>query len=133
MSLAYLVDTDWVIDHFHGVEGVTRKLEELQPAGLAISVVSLAELYEGIHYSRDPVRGREVLARFLDGVTVLQVDEGICDRFGLERGRLRLQRLTIGDFDLLIATTSLRHGLRLCSNNRRHFEMVEGLEIVSVT
>jgi predicted nucleic acid-binding protein len=58
VSLAYLVDTDWVIDHFHGVEDVTRKLEELRPAGLAISVVSLAELYEGIHYSRDPARGR---------------------------------------------------------------------------
>ena len=82
MSLAYLVDTDWVIDHFHGVESVTRKLDELQPAGLAISVISLAELYEGIHYSRDPARGREVLARFLDGGTVLLLDEGICDRSG---------------------------------------------------
>jgi tRNA(fMet)-specific endonuclease VapC len=63
---------------------------------------------------------------------VLPLDERICDRFGLERGRLRQQRLTIGDFDLLIATTCLRHGLTLCSNNRRHFEVVEGLEIVSV-
>ena len=132
MSVSHLVDTDWVIDHFHGVEGVTLKLEELHPTGLAISVVSLAELYEGIHYSRDPARGREVLARFLAGVTVLPLDEEICDRFGLERGRLRQQRLTVGDFDLLIAATCLRHGLRLCSNNRRHFEMVEGLEIVSV-
>ena len=132
MSLAYLVDTDWVIDHFHGAEGVTRKLEGLRPAGLAISVISLAELYEGIHYSRDPARGRAVLARFLAGVTVLPLDEEICDRFGLERGRLRQRRLTVGDFDLLIATTCLRHGLKLCSNNRRHFDMVEGLEIVSV-
>jgi tRNA(fMet)-specific endonuclease VapC len=67
VSLAYLVDTDWVIDHFHGVEGVTRKLG-----------------------------------------------------------------LTVGDFDLLIAATCLCHGLTLCSNNRRHFDMVEGLEIFSV-
>src|SRR3989441_278833 len=28
------------------------------------------------------------------------------------------------DFDLLIAATCLCHGLTLCSNNRRHFEMV---------
>jgi tRNA(fMet)-specific endonuclease VapC len=132
VSLTYLVDTDWVIDHFHGVEGVTLKLEQLRPAGLAISVVSLAELYEGIHYSRDPARGREILARFLAGVTALSLDEEICDRFGLERGRLRQQRLVVGDFDLLIAATCRRHGLTLCSNNRRHFEMVEGLEIVSV-
>jgi len=131
VSLAYLVDTDWVIDHFHGLEGATLKLEELRPAGLAISVVSLAELYEGIHYSRDPARGRGVLARFLAGVTVLSLDEEICDRFGLERGKLRQQRLIVGDFDLLIAATCLRHGLTLCSNNR-HFEMVEGLEIVGV-
>ena len=132
MSLVYLVDTDWVIDHFHGVESVTRKLEELRPAGLAMSIVSLAELYEGIHYSRDPARSHEVLARFLAGVAVLPLDEGICDRFGLERGRLRQQRLTVGDFDLLIAATCLHHRLTLCSNNRRHFEIVRGLEIVSV-
>lgn len=133
MSLAYLVDTDWVIDHFHGVETVTRKLDELRPAGLAISIVSLAELYEGIHYSRDPDKGRAVLARFLTGVTVLPLDEEVCDRFGLERGRLRQRRVTVGDFDLLIAATGLRHQPTLCSNNRRHFEMVEGLEIISVT
>lgn len=29
------------------VEGVTRKLEELRPTGLATSIISLAELYEG--------------------------------------------------------------------------------------
>lgn len=132
MSLAYLVDTDWIIDHFHGVASITRKLEEPRPAGLAISVISLAELYEGIHYSRDPVRGRAVLARFLAGVSALPVDEAVCDRFGRERGRLRQQRQTVGDFDLLIAATCLRHGLTLCSNNRRHFEMVEGLQILSV-
>jgi tRNA(fMet)-specific endonuclease VapC len=132
VSVAHLVDTDWVIDHFHGVDSVTRKLDELRPAGLAISIVSLAELYEGIHYSRDPARGREVLARFLTGVTVLPLDEEVCDRFGLERGRLRQRRVTVGDFDLLIAATCLHHNLTLCSNNRRHFEMVEGLEIISV-
>ena len=87
MTPAYLVDTDWVIDHFSGIERVTRS------------------------------------------VTLLPLDEPICDRFGLERGRLRQQRLTIGDFDHLIAATCLRHGLKLCSNNRRHFDMIGGLEI----
>ena len=83
MTPAYLVDTDWIIDHFNGIERVTRKLEELRPAGLAISIISLAELYEGIHYSRDPARGREILARFLAGVTLVLLDEPISDRFGL--------------------------------------------------
>ena len=31
--------------------------------------------------------------------------------------------------DLLIGATALRHGLTLLSNNRRHFEGIEGLAI----
>ncbi len=31
MTLAsFLVDTDWVIDHFNGVEAVTRRLQALR-------------------------------------------------------------------------------------------------------
>lgn len=63
---------------------------------------------------------------------MLPLDAEICDRFGLERGRLRQQRLTVGDFDRLIAVTCLRYGRTLCSNNRRRLEMVQELEIVSV-
>ena len=28
--MKYLVDTDWVIDHFRGVELITRKIEDLR-------------------------------------------------------------------------------------------------------
>jgi len=59
MNVSYLIDTDWIIDHFNKIEKVTRKLEELAPQGLALSIVSLAELYEGIYYSCDPVLSEE--------------------------------------------------------------------------
>ena len=128
---SYVLDTDWVIDHFNGIEMITRRLEEFRPAGRALSVISLAELYDGVHYSHDPARSRAVLSRFLAGVTLLPVDEEVCNIFGRERGRLRQQGRTIGDFHLLIAATCLRHDLVVCTNNRRHFEMVESLRIVS--
>jgi predicted nucleic acid-binding protein len=38
----------------------------------------------------------------------------------------------IADFDLMIAATCLRHDLTVLSNNRRHFERVEGLTIISM-
>jgi predicted nucleic acid-binding protein len=94
---------------------------------MGLSVISLAELYEGVHYSRNPRRSREVMLRFLDGVTMVPIDEEVCDLFGRERGKLRQQGRLIGDFDLLIAATCLRHDLTVCTNNRRHFEVVEGL------
>jgi tRNA(fMet)-specific endonuclease VapC len=131
--MKYLIDTDWVIDHFHRIERVTRRLEELAPQGLALSIVSLAELYEGVYYSRDPAESEEVLQRFLDpSLSILGIDEETCKIFGRERGRLRAAGLIIGDVDLLIAATALQYNLTLLTNNRRHFERVEGLRLESV-
>jgi tRNA(fMet)-specific endonuclease VapC len=78
--VSYLIDTDWVIDHLRQVEVVTRRLEELTPEGLALSIVSLAELYEGVYYSRDPVRSEEVLKNFLSPeLAILSIDEETCE------------------------------------------------------
>ncbi len=131
--MTYLIDTDWVIDHLHQRDRVTRRLEELAPAGLALSIISLAELYEGVFYSRDPVENEAALQRFLDPeLTILGMDEETCKIFGKERGRLRTAGALIGDCDLLIGSTALRHNLTLLTNNRRHFERIEGLRIESV-
>ena len=43
MRAGYLLDTDWIIDHLNGVAAVAARLKELQPAGLAASIISLAE------------------------------------------------------------------------------------------
>ena len=39
----------------------------------------------------------------------------------------------VGDFDLLIGATGLRYGLTVLTNNRRHFELIEGLTIESAS
>jgi tRNA(fMet)-specific endonuclease VapC len=129
--LSFLIDTDWVIDHFKGVTQVTLRLKELQPRGLGLSVVSAAELWEGAYFSRDPKRSQETLEGFLSGVDILGLDEEICKRFGQLRGSMRKRGQAIGDFDLLIAATALRHKLTLLTNNRKHFESIAGLEIES--
>jgi tRNA(fMet)-specific endonuclease VapC len=131
--MTYLIDTDWVIDHLNHIEHVTRRLEELTPGGFALSVISLAELYEGVYYSRNPVESEAALQRFLNPeLTILGLDEETCKIFGKERGRLRTAGLLIGDCDLLIGATALRHRLTLLTNNRRHFERIEGLRMESV-
>ena len=110
---AYLIDTDWIIDHLCGIAPVTQKLQVLEPEGLAISIISLAELYEGVHYSRDPGRSMAAFQQFLTGVVVLPLDEAICDLFGKERGRLRKMGRTVGDCDLFIACTAICNGVTL--------------------
>lgn len=131
--MSYLLDTDWVIDHLHNVERVVQRVEELSSEGLALSIISLAELYEGVFNSTNPVGNEEALDEFVVDVEVLPLDEETCKIFGRERARLRRAGRMIAEFDLLIAATCLRHNLTLLSNNRRHFEAVDGLEIISIS
>jgi tRNA(fMet)-specific endonuclease VapC len=129
--MRYLLDTDWVIDHLHNVGSVARRLEELSSEGLALSVISLAELYEGVFNSTDPSGNETALLDFLVGITLLPIDDETCRIFGRQRGRLRREGRRIPDFDLVIAATCLRHSLVILTNNRRHFEVVEDLQISS--
>ena len=98
---------------------------------MALSIISLAELYEGVYYSRDPEGDAQDLNNFLRGVTVLGIDEAVVQIFGRERGRLRAAGTLIGDFDLLIAATALQHNLTLLTNTRSHFERVAGVQMES--
>ena len=69
---------------------------------------------------------------FLDSLSVMGVDEETARMIGSERGRLRRAGAIIGDMDLLIAATALQCDLTLLTNNRRHFERIEGLRIESL-
>ena len=132
MTLSYLVDTDWAVHWLHGNERIRQRMEELRGQGLALSAVSLAELWEGVHYSRDPLQSEHGLNDFLRRVSFVSVDEETCKLFGKERGRLRAVGKRVADLDLIIGMTARRHDLTLLTNNRRHFENIEGLRIESV-
>ena len=129
--MRYLLDTNWVIDCLRQVERVVRRVEELEPEGIGISIISLAELYEGVFYSRRPEDDERELQNFLQGIEIVDVDDEICRIFAVERGRLRAAGAIIGDFDIMIGATAKRHGLTLLTNNRRHFERMQGLNIIS--
>ena len=131
--MKYLVDTDWIIDHFRGDELITRKLEDIAPHGVAISIISLAEIYEGIFTSKDPAKSQQLLDEFLaPDLKVLGINEDICRVFGMERTNLRKKKQLIGDMDLLIASTALHYNLTILTNNLKHFERVEGLKTFSI-
>lgn len=129
MSPSYLIDTDWIIHYLNGTERVVGKLLSLREQGLAVSIISIAELYEGVYSSTDPAGSERALRDFLSGVSILSIDEEISKIFGRERGRLRRRGRIVGDLYLLIASTSLHHKLTLLTDNKAHYEAVEGLTL----
>ena len=129
--MRYLVDTDWVIHALHGSTAVVQRLEEFSNDGIGISIISTAELYQGVFYSLEPHANEALLLEFISGFDVIQLDDEICRMFARERGRLKAEGTPVSDLDLLIGCTALRHRLTLLSNNRRHFKRLQGLSIIS--
>lgn len=132
MKVTYLIDTDWTIDYLGDREPAASRVEEFRAEGVGLSIVSLAELYEGVYNSKDPEASERELLGFLSGINILGIDEEICKIFGRERAKLRKKGLLIGDLDLIIGSTALRYEIPLCTNNRKHYERMEELDIVSV-
>jgi predicted nucleic acid-binding protein len=69
--MRYLLDTDWVIHHLNGRQDIIQRLQALHPEGLGLSVIVLAELYEGVYYSRDAEQSEHKLNDFLESVTAI--------------------------------------------------------------
>lgn len=130
--MRYLVDTSWVIDYMNGVPQVVERFDELLPQGIGLSIISLAELYDGVYGAANPQSAEQGLQRFLDGLDeIVPLEEPVCRIFAVERVRLRRAGNRIEDLDLLIGSTAIHHGLTLLTNNRRHFERMHGLNLIS--
>ena len=69
-GVSFLIDTDWVIDHLNSLSPATQRLRELEPQGIAINIITVAELWEGVIFSRDRRRSETMLREFAGGADV---------------------------------------------------------------
>ena len=132
-NIPYLLDTDWVIHYLRGKrQSIVTRILELTSSGLALSSISLAELYHGVYTSARKEENLAGISDFLSGVTVILPDEQIAERFGIEKAYLRDQGLVVDNFDLLIGCTALVYDMTLLTNNTKHYEMIQNLKIESI-
>ena len=127
--MIYLVDSDGVIDYLKGRLDAVALLERLAPDGIAVSVVTVGEVYEGIRYGRMPQRYGGAFDRWLETVEVLVLDLPIARLFGVIRGELRQRGESLKDSDLWIAATALHHDLILVTRDVGHVQRVADLKL----
>ena len=127
--MKYLLDTNQVVYYLRQETRVIDDLQSRRGEGLAVSIISVAELYEGIFRATNPNEAERALNNFLSEVTVLSIDEEAAKIFGQERARLRQVGRPMSDLDLLIAATALRHDLTLLTADR-DFERLEHLDTI---
>ncbi|MBA4181515.1 MAG: VapC toxin family PIN domain ribonuclease [Anaerolinea sp.] len=129
MVTTFLVDSDRIIPFLKGRAAAREIIVSLDPLGMAISVVTYAEVSEGVDAGRARHEESAGWREFLQFVDVIPVDIEVAEQFASVRAELRASGMLIPDMDLLIAATALTHHLTLVTGNLRHFDRVPGLRI----
>lgn len=123
MPIAFLVDTDVLIDYLRDETVAVSYLESLPPP-LLISAISVAELYAGVREGNE----RFALDEFLDAFEIVPVDEEIAVAGGLYRRGYGKSHGT-GLSDALIAATATLRNATLVTLNHKHFPMPLSLTV----
>ena len=112
---------------YAGRDSVRARMEAADPASLAISVVTLAELRYGADCSAQPEANHRAIDDFSGGMLLWGVDGQVARAFGEIKAELRRNGMLIEDFDLLLAATTRTHRLTLVTNNLAHYGRIDGL------
>ena len=127
-----LLDTNVVSYLFKGDTGAVAYAPLLHGNRLAISFMTVAELFEWAAIRNWGQRRLAQLEQTLVAYTVIPVDVELCCLWGTLRAQQQAAGRTIAARDAWIAATALRHGLPLVTHNPSDFQHIPKLEIRSI-
>ncbi len=127
-----LVDTDILSMYFRGNEQVVENVEQYiaEFGKVSLSIITYYEVVSGLSF-RDAKKQLASFLAFAEKHTVLLLTEEAATMAANLYAALRKQGQPIDDIDLLIAGIALFNGLVLSTNNEKHFERIEALEVVN--
>ena len=130
--MAYLIDSDWVIDHLANVPEAVTLFDDLSDLGrIAISIITYMEVYQGILRSHDVTQAERQFQSLVAAVPVLPFSPAVAVRCAQLRHELKQQRKRINSraLDLIIAATALEHNLTLVTRNTDDYQDIPNLNL----
>ncbi|MDQ7067523.1 MAG: PIN domain-containing protein [Sulfurimonas sp.] len=125
----YLIDSDILIYFLKGKKEVVQRLSQIPIDNLYISRINYTELIYGAYNSAKITQNLKVIEPFLDSFKVLEFTKTSSLIFAKEKVRLKKNGNIIADMDLMIASIAIENDCTLISNNIKHFDRVQNLEL----
>jgi tRNA(fMet)-specific endonuclease VapC len=125
-----LIDTD-IVSFFYKKDTRAKAYEAyVKGETLFISFITVAELYRWPFERNWGDAKKQELKEYLKNYTVLPYDDALAWTWAELVGKTCRER-PMALHDSWIAATALRHSLAIVTHNRKHFEHVPGLTIIS--
>jgi tRNA(fMet)-specific endonuclease VapC len=128
-----LADTSFLIDLMLDDASAIEKAQELERAGIAISVgaSTIFELYVGVSFSKKAQKERSKIISTISGMPQLPLDNESAIAAGLIYGEKRRSGATIDPEDAMLAGISKVRDDPVLTRNVKHFSNIEGVKVES--
>ena len=127
--LKYLLDTNIVIYVLKRRPVEVLKIFNTNATRMAISSITLSELFYGAEKSSSADKNLEAIEEFISHLDVLPYDVKACQHYGQIKAALEKKGEVIGENDIHIAAHAISQGLILVTNNLREFKRVANLAL----
>ncbi len=125
-----IIDTDILSFYFKGEERVVMRFGEYLKEfdQVNISILTCYEIIAGLKFKK---AGRQLqdFEGFINDNNIINISEESAKISGDIYADLSLRGITIGTSDILIAGIAIENGLTLITNNEKHYESIQGLNI----
>jgi tRNA(fMet)-specific endonuclease VapC len=129
--MPYLIDTDLVIDHLANITKANQLLDTLAPEGIAISIITYMEAYQGVVRSVNVKEAQVKFQTFRRSVPVLPFSLSVAKRCATLRERLKQEQKRVKSraLDLMNAAIALEHDLTLVTRNVEDYQDIPDLKL----
>jgi tRNA(fMet)-specific endonuclease VapC len=128
--MKYMLDTDICIAIIR--QGSSRLVEKVTSTSIGevgLSVITVAELQFGVERSQRREQNQDALLQFLLPFEIAEFDSKAALEYGRIRAEFEGNGLSIGPYDLLIASHAYSLGAVLVTGNVNEFGRVKGLNV----
>ncbi|MEK6893983.1 MAG: type II toxin-antitoxin system VapC family toxin [Nanoarchaeota archaeon] len=131
MEDAICLDTDILADLIRGKKDANQWFRDHEDKfQLATTIINLFELYYGAYRSADPERSLGTVKEIIESLDILTIDSECAKEAAKQLARLSSEGNIIDFKDLFIGCISLSSSHALKTNNKKHFERIDGLKLV---
>jgi tRNA(fMet)-specific endonuclease VapC len=128
-----IADTSFIIDIMKSNKEAIEKAEEIEKSGstIAVTSISIFELFVGIGLSIKQDQERYKIARVLNSLSIISFDEDSAREAGRIFAQKRRNGSTIDPEDSMIAGICAKRNEILITRNLKHFSDIENVKIDS--